>query len=70
MFGIKKEACTDCQMCVDACPCDAIIKEDGKVSYIDPKLCVDCGACADVCEFDSIFEAPLEQIEFMLANNK
>lgn len=64
MFAIKKSQCTDCNICMDACPCDAIRSENGHC-IIDPDLCVECGACYDVCEFDAIVEAPLEDIPFI-----
>lgn len=62
MFFIDTDTCTDCGSCLDACPCDAIIRDEEGHLLIDPDLCVECGACYDVCEFNSIFEAPLEEI--------
>lgn len=41
--------CTDgCTACVERCPTDAIILQDGRVS-LDTGACVFCGECADVC---------------------
>lgn len=69
MFAVKKSKCTDCNLCIDVCPCDAIESVNGKCE-IDPDLCVECGACYDVCEFDAIFEAPLAEIPFILAEDE
>lgn len=55
MFVINPELCTQCEECVDACPCGAII-DKGKYSEIDQEACADCGACLDVCEFGAISE--------------
>lgn len=58
MFFIDQDTCTECDNCIDACPCDAISVVDGH-HVIDPELCVECGACYDACEYGSIFEADM-----------
>lgn len=62
MFAIDPKDCTNCGECVKACPCDAIIEENGTHKVID-SLCVECGGCLDVCEFGAVFEGTLEEIK-------
>lgn len=43
--------------CLDVCPVDCIIGEDGtdRMLYIDPSECIDCGACVSACPVGAIF---------------
>ena len=49
---VNKETCTGCEACVDSCPVEAIVMEDGKATVTDE--CIDCGACVDECPVESI----------------
>jgi len=49
---VNNEKCTGCGTCVDACPVEAIVMEDGKAKVTDD--CVDCGACIDECPVEAI----------------
>ncbi|QAR32147.1 4Fe-4S dicluster domain-containing protein [Geovibrio thiophilus] len=47
------DACTNCGVCEDECPVNAISEgEDARV--IDADACTDCGACVEVCPVDAI----------------
>lgn len=45
---ITETECTDCGLCVEACPDDALLIEAG-APRIDPCRCMACGKCADAC---------------------
>ena len=52
MPWINKEMCTECGICVEACPADSIIMQsDGAV--IDEESCIRCGICHTVCPADA-----------------
>ncbi len=56
---IDKDACTDCGLCVEVCPVDAISQVEyngGTVHSIDPELCTNCGLCTEECPVDAISE--------------
>ena len=40
--------CTGCEMCVQACPYDAIHLVDGK-AQVNEVLCEGCGTCSATC---------------------
>ena len=50
---IDKEKCTGCGACIDVCPVEAVVLEDGKAN-VDEDTCVECGRCADECPNDAI----------------
>ena len=52
---VKKEECTGCETCVEACPVDAISMED-EIAVIDKEECTDCGTCIDECPAEAIVE--------------
>ena len=49
---IDADTCTACEVCVDACPAEAITCDDKAV--VDESLCTDCGACVDECPVEAI----------------
>ena len=55
MTGIEiiAEKCVGCELCIKACPYDAIYME-GELAVIDMNKCTLCGACVDPCKFDAI----------------
>ena len=50
---VKKDDCTGCGACVDACPVDAIKLEDN-IAVVDADECTECGVCEDECPTEAI----------------
>lgn len=50
---VDKEKCNGCESCVDECPSEAIIMNEGKAA-VKVEECVDCGACVDACSEEAI----------------
>jgi NADH-quinone oxidoreductase subunit F len=46
--------CRGCQVCVSACPTQAITGEKKKPHSINTELCIKCGACVKVCKLHAI----------------
>jgi NADH-quinone oxidoreductase subunit F len=53
-YEIDTEKSTNCGICKDVCPHDAIIGEKKQVHIIDLHLCQKCGICNSECKFDAI----------------
>lgn len=55
--GVNQDVCTWCEKCTEACPFDAIVKQEvnGKgVATINASVCKGCGMCTPVCPVDAI----------------
>ncbi len=52
-IGFRCERCLNCNVCLEACPKDAIVS--GDVYRVDPSRCNACGACVDVCPAGALF---------------
>ncbi|HBH49557.1 MAG TPA: ferredoxin [Bacteroidales bacterium] len=50
---VDQELCTGCGACVDVCPTEAIIIEDGKAIIIGDD-CTNCRACESECPVEAI----------------
>jgi polyferredoxin len=48
VLGVKKDECTGCRKCSNACESDAIIRRD-KYSILNNEDCFCCGECLDSC---------------------
>jgi len=46
---VNPEICTSCETCIDRCPMDALIADNGAVR-VDLKRCIGCGLCISTCE--------------------
>jgi NADH-quinone oxidoreductase subunit F len=46
--------CKGCQLCLPACPTQAITGEKKKPHAINAELCIKCGACVKVCKLHAI----------------
>jgi NADH:ubiquinone oxidoreductase subunit F (NADH-binding)/(2Fe-2S) ferredoxin/Pyruvate/2-oxoacid:ferredoxin oxidoreductase delta subunit len=53
-YTIDAEKCTECGVCLKACPHDAITGEKKKVYVISPEGCQRCGICVGECKFAAI----------------
>lgn len=53
-FVIDQEKCEKDDHCLDACPVDAIDKQNDGSLAVKPDDCTDCGACEAVCDFQAI----------------
>jgi ferredoxin len=49
---VKKEVCTACGACVEACPVEAITLEDK--AKVNPDVCIDCGTCVSECPVEAL----------------
>lgn len=45
---VKGQTCDLCMGCVEACPVDAIVEKNGRLSFVED-LCTDCSLCVDIC---------------------
>jgi pyruvate ferredoxin oxidoreductase delta subunit len=55
--NMDKERCTDCGVCIEACPM-ATICADGTVIRIRYEGCIGCGICAVNCRIHAIAMEP------------
>ncbi len=46
-------ACTDCRECVNACPCEAVVMEDGRARIVKER-CIRCLCCHEACRSGAI----------------
>lgn len=53
MFIIDQESCTQCEACVQECPCEAIKLVEDKIVH-DSDKCMWCGHCMALCPCDAI----------------
>lgn len=61
MAMIIEDKCSSCGLCAEACPCHAIIKEDGKKPILDATKCIGCGACKNACPVGAIEIFPIKE---------
>jgi len=52
-YGVDREGCTGCLLCLRTLSCPAMSVEDEKME-IDEAACAGCGLCAQVCPTDAI----------------
>lgn len=50
---VNQELCTGCQACIDMCPMEAIIMQDGKAFIVEDN-CSNCRACESACPIEAI----------------
>lgn len=52
--------CLHCEvpLCVDACPCSAIIKDDNGTLIVDAKKCTGCSDCVTACVYGGVVLDP------------
>lgn len=50
---VDAKVCTNCSVCMEYCPVDAIEQEEGSARIIDER-CIGCGECLVVCNFGAV----------------
>jgi uncharacterized Fe-S center protein len=50
---VNPKICTNCSLCLDYCPADAIEQQDGSAHIIEEK-CIGCGECLVVCNAGAV----------------
>lgn len=55
---LKEGKCTGCGMCVNVCPHEVFMIDNGKAQIIDKDRCMECGACAKNCPFSALEVKP------------
>lgn len=72
-YVIKRDKCTGCMSCYNACPKEAIdicVSEEGfKYPKINKEKCIDCGLCKKVCPVLNCKHIP-KKVEAYAAYNK
>jgi len=51
---INKDKCNGCKTCVEICPVQVLVIEDGKAKLENEKECIDCRACEAQCPKEAI----------------
>ena len=51
----EMRVCTQCGECAEACPTEAIIKNERGIYHVDPELCNLCEACVSACPESVMF---------------
>lgn len=51
---VDEDKCVKCGLCVQECPRQIIVKEEGGFPKISPDECIGCGACYNVCPVRAI----------------
>lgn len=49
MIEIIQSKCTQCGLCKEVCPCEAVQCDENDVYTIDMSLCVECDVCIEEC---------------------
>ncbi|MDH5439167.1 MAG: DNA-directed RNA polymerase subunit D [Candidatus Bathyarchaeota archaeon] len=57
IINIDESRCDECDECVEICPKDILVKEDGKIRVQNLEECTLCKDCVKVCKIDP---APIE----------
>lgn len=53
------DKCVQCDICIDACPKEALFfeeKENSRFLNVDPEKCSFCGACSAACLYKAIYQ--------------
>lgn len=51
---LDREKCIGCGMCLQVCPHEVMVKDNGAVRIGDRDGCMECGACAMNCPAEAI----------------
>jgi Pyruvate/2-oxoacid:ferredoxin oxidoreductase delta subunit len=50
----NSDACTTCGTCIERCPTNALVMDNGEVWELNLDRCIGCGVCATGCDFGAI----------------
>ncbi|MGP8281487.1 MAG: mercury methylation ferredoxin HgcB [Desulfomonilaceae bacterium] len=53
-LSLNKDKCTSCGVCLEVCPRNVLVRNNGSVDVVDRDACIECGACALNCPFAAI----------------
>ncbi len=53
-LSLDEEKCVGCGRCVEVCPHEVFVVEDGKARIVDQDGCMECGACAKNCPAEAV----------------
>jgi ferredoxin len=51
---LNAERCFGCGTCLEVCPHDVFVRENGRVALRDRDACMECGACARNCPAEAL----------------
>ena len=51
---VDEEKCTGCEECVDVCPAEVYVMNDGKAKPVNEDECSECCSCIEVCPVECI----------------
>lgn len=51
---VDEGKCTGCEECVDVCPVEVYVMNDGKAEPVNEEECSECCSCVEVCPADCI----------------
>lgn len=52
---LDSELCIGCGRCLEVCPHDVFVLENGKSRIMNRDACMECGACARNCPVDALW---------------
>ena len=51
---LNAEKCHGCGTCLEVCPHDVFVQDNGRVAVKDRDACMECGACARNCPTEAL----------------
>ncbi len=55
---LESDKCTGCGKCIEVCPHNVFVINDGKSDIVDKDRCIECGACVKNCPFNALEVKP------------
>jgi len=53
-WTVNLERCIGSGECLQACPMNILILDDGKADCVDVEMCISCLACVNACPRDAV----------------
>jgi len=54
IVSVNEDKCTGDGECVDVCPVEVFVLQNGKAVPVNMDECLGCASCVEVCEHDAI----------------